>query len=308
MRARATVLVLVTLVACAPACTLSRRFLTACPASGPVRQTEFTLHLEPVAIDAYYDALAANGASFPRREVARVAAGGRELPIAHWGPMGTVGGHRLLVVAAVHGDEIAGSLAAPRLLGDLRDRPESYAGVEMHLLAPANPVGLAALSRYNGAGCDVNRDFRHFRTPEAAAIRDVLAAVAPQLVVSLHEGPQEGLYVIATRSVPADVAEVAARAVAAAGVPLATRSYFGLAIAGGAEREGLLMTFVKRALRVDSLGAYAQQRGIGTLTVESPWSSTDLERRVLGQVAAVRGAAGALRASSESPRAAAAGR
>jgi hypothetical protein len=178
----------------------------------------------------------------------------------------------------------------------------------MHLVAPANPVGLAALSRYNGAGCDVNRDFRHFRTPEAAAIRDVLDAVAPELVVSLHEGPQDGLYVIATRSVPADVAEVAARAVAAAGVPLATHSYLGFAIANGAEREGWLLTLVKHALRIDSLGAYAQGLGIGTLTIESPWSSTDLERRVLGQVTAVRGAAGALGASSTPPRAAVAGR
>lgn len=295
-RLRAGVLVLLVLASCGPARRFSRRFLTACPADGPVPETEFVLYLEPVGMDAYYAALAEAAAGFPQREVARVPAAERALPIAHYGPMGTVGGRRLLVVAGVHGNEIAGALAAPRILADLHHHPDAYEGTEVHVIAPANPVGLAQLSRYNAAGCDVNRDFRHFQTPEAAAIRSVMQAVAPELLVSLHEGPQDGFFVIATHSVPPEIAEATARAVGAAGVPLAVKSFLGAAIAtAGLEREGRLVTLVKRILRIDSLGAYAQRRGIGTLTTESPWRSTDLERRVAGHLIAVRAAAGALR-------------
>ena len=272
-----------------------RFFLTPCPAAGPVRETELTLHLEPVAAQASYDALAPAAAGLPRRSVARVTYDGREFPIEHVGPAGTPGGRRLLVVAGVHGNEIAGSLAAPRILDDVRARPDAYAGVELHVLAPANPVGLANLSRYNAAGCDVNRDFGRFRTPEAVAIRTVLTSVAPELVVSLHEGPQDGFYVIATRRAPVPVARAMTHAVEAEGIALATKTFLGVPMAGrGLDHEGRFVTAVKRLIGVGSLGAYAQVRGIGVLTTESPWGSTRLDERIAAQVVAVRAAARAL--------------
>jgi hypothetical protein len=42
--------------------------------------------------------------------------------------------------------------------------------------------------------------------------------------------------------------------------------------------EGSLTTFMKRLIRLDSLGAYAQARGVGTLTTESPWDSPEPRR------------------------------
>jgi hypothetical protein len=214
-----------------------------------------------------------------------------EFPIYAFGPTGTIGGVRVLVVAGVHGNEVAGALAAPRVLHAAHDDPTWLRGIELHVVAPANPVGLAYLSRYNGGGCDVNRDFGPFRTAEAAALRDVLHAIAPALVVSLHEGPQEGFYVIATRRAPRDVADAMARGAAASGIALAGASFLGGGLdAPGVEHEGRFKTGLKRVLGIDSLGAYADRHGVGTLTTESPWALPDVDARVGAHVAAVRGA------------------
>jgi hypothetical protein len=289
---------LLLLAACAPVRPLYH-FLLACPAAGPVVETDLALYLEPVSLDAYYEELTAFAASFPMREVGRADRDGQPAPIYHFGPLGTVGGRRLLVVAAVHGNEISGSLAAPRLLRELRQDAESYEGVELHLIAPANPVGLHHLSRYDAAGCDVNRDFGRFRTPEAAAIRDVMAQVAPELVVAWHEGPQNGFYVIATRRVPARMADAIAQAVAAARIPLTTRSYFGLPLGTpGATHEGRWLTAVKALAAMGTLGTYAERHGVGVLTTETPFRSTDLDARVTAQLVALRAAARELRNSA----------
>jgi predicted deacylase len=282
----------VTVASCTSVRQFRRFFLTRCPADGPTPETEFDLHLRPVPMDAYYEALSTFAAALPRRELGRIDDAGRAHPIYLLGPLGTAGGRRLLVVAGVHGNEIAASLAAPRILGDARDRPADYAGVELWLVAPANPVGLAHRSRYNAEGCDVNRDFGGFRTPEARAIREAFTANRPELVVALHEGPQDGFFVIATPTVPPRLPEAAAEAAAASGATLARRSFLGLALGRpGVEREGRARTLLKRALRLGSLGTCAERHGVGALTTEGPWASADVDGRVAAQVTAVRAVA-----------------
>ncbi len=107
------------------ACTRLRQFrrffLNACPADGPVQETEFKLHLGPISMETYYRELLSSAADAPRREIVRVATGAGELPVFYFGPMGRPGSRRVLVIAGVHGNEIAGSLAAPRILRDLRE-------------------------------------------------------------------------------------------------------------------------------------------------------------------------------------------
>lgn len=293
----ALLLGLLLLSGCGRARLYHRFFLTRCPADGPVAETELAMHLEPVPLDGYYADLLASAHALAVREVARVGDGGAvgRWPIYHIGPAGTAGGRRLLVVAGVHGNEIAGVLAAPRILHDLRTRPADYAGVELHLVAPANPVGLYHLSRYDAAGCDVNRDFGRFRTPEATAIRDVLASVAPELVVALHEGPQPGFHAVASRRVPPALTRRIAAEVAAAGIPLATRSFFGSALrTPGVGQEGRLMTGCKALLGLDTLGLHGERHGVGVVTAESPYGSTDLPRRIEAQLITVRAVARAL--------------
>lgn len=291
-----------TTMSCGQLRDLRRFFFVRCPATGPVIETGFNIHLEPVDIDRYNDRLRAAAEGFPLTEVTRVADGDATYPIFHVGPIGAGRRHRILVVAGVHGNEIAAVLAAPQILSDLRIDPEAYETCELHVLAPANPVGLRHQSRYNAKGCDINRDFGAFQTPEALAVREIFDRVSPTSIVSLHEGPQDGFYVIATTRAPGSLAKAVAEAVHSSGFALSSRSFLGMELRQpGYEHEGSLTTFMKRLIRLDSLGAYAQARGVGTLTTESPWDSPDLDGRVRAHVVAVRAVCATLRAAPDAP-------
>ncbi|GAA5481120.1 M14 family metallopeptidase [Haloferula sargassicola] len=84
--------------------------------------------------------------------------------------------------AGIHGDEPAGPLAALELLrGGVLD-----AG---WIVCPAlNPTGLAAGTRENADGLDLNRDYLRLETPEVRAHATWLESLtAPRAFVSLHE-------------------------------------------------------------------------------------------------------------------------
>jgi predicted deacylase len=85
--------------------------------------------------------------------------------------------------AGMHGDEPAGPLAALELLRQ---------GAFDHgpwLLCPAlNPTGLAAGTRDNAEGIDLNRDYWNRRTPEVRAHAGWLESLpCPRIFLSLHE-------------------------------------------------------------------------------------------------------------------------
>ncbi|MGL5017353.1 MAG: M14 family metallopeptidase [Luteolibacter sp.] len=93
-------------------------------------------------------------------------------------------GPRVYLSAGIHGDEPAGPLALLELLR------EGYFNQAIHwMLGPAlNPTGLAALTRENACGIDLNRDYWLRETPEVLAHTQWLdARPAPDLFISLHE-------------------------------------------------------------------------------------------------------------------------
>jgi hypothetical protein len=97
--------------------------------------------------------------------------------------------------------------------------------------------------------------------------------------------------VIGTASAPPQLAGAVAKAVAAQGIALATKNFLGLSLRSrGFETEGGFKSALKRVIGLGSLGTYADQRNVGTLTTESPWSQRDLGLRIRAQVSAVRAA------------------
>ena len=114
------------------------------------------------------------------------------------------GARSMLVVAGVHGNEVSGSLAATAALRLMHGEHT----VSVHVIAPANPIGLAHAPRYNSQGCDINRDLAAFRTQEARAIRTAIDRLRPDLVVALHEGPQDGVFVIGTGITPQEYSQL----------------------------------------------------------------------------------------------------
>lgn len=87
-------------------------------------------------------------------ELGQAQYGAEQWPLLLFSPTTTSAKKSILVVAGIHGNEVSGSLAALRALSTPIREP-----VVVHVLAPANPVGLKHGSRYNALGCDINRDF-----------------------------------------------------------------------------------------------------------------------------------------------------
>ena len=277
------------MVGCRQARQFNRFFLTSCPADGPRPERELNVHLEPVDLQQYYRDLHSSASGVHTRVIAEISDEGEVHPIFHFGPIGPPDGTPILIVAGIHGNEIAGGLAAPRILDDIQSNPGEYGGSRVHLVAPANPIGLKYGSRYNLQGCDINRDFREFNTVEARAIRDVVLEVSPRLIVSLHEGPNDGFLVIATYNVPDEVARAAVASIPAAVMPLARKNHLGWTLGEpGVMTEGWFVTSAKTVFGINSLGAFGEGQGAPTLTTEGPWGARDLDARVRAQVLSVR--------------------
>jgi hypothetical protein len=192
---------------------------------------------------------------------------------------------RVVVLAGVHGNEHAGLLAVPRILERVAADAELAARVDLTIVTPVNPVGAAHLSRYNGEGYDINRDFVRFDTVEARAVRRVMAQARPDFVVSLHEGPQDATFFFSNRHVaPALASRLLAR-VEAGGATLAAHDYFGRALPepGHAPMDSATYALTwlwSRTLGMMPTGFYADQRAIPELTLESSWRATSLDARV----------------------------
>jgi hypothetical protein len=239
--------------------------------------------------DAHVRALAAHAEHYDISTLGMVAYRERSFPISWVRNRAAANAPRLLVLSGVHGNEHAGILAVPRVLERLTQlREQGAPEVSVGVVTPVNPVGAVEGSRFNGQGYDINRDFRRFDTVEARLVRDVIADFQPQLIVSLHEGPQDASFIFANRHTPPGVAERAIAALDARGVMLARSDYFGRKLpAPGYAPVSLANHLVTKlwaaTLGMMHTGMYADELGLGELTLESSWRGQE-EDRVLAHV------------------------
>lgn len=111
------------------------------------------------------------------------------------------GGPVVLVIGGIHGDEPASADLARRLVAYVRAHPEIAVGRTVAILPAANPDGLAAGTRTNARGVDLNRNFpasnwrpgragRHgvqpASEPETRAILAAIRRFRPACLVALH--------------------------------------------------------------------------------------------------------------------------
>lgn len=120
----------------------------------------------------------AEAAGFTPVLLAELGAG----PLIAWNRPGS--GPRAYLSAGIHGDEPAGPLAVLELLRmGFFDQDFQWS-----ICPTLNPSGLAAATRENSCGVDLNRDYWLRKTSEVAAHTVWLDALAtPDIFISLHE-------------------------------------------------------------------------------------------------------------------------
>jgi len=149
--------------------------------------------LVAVPTSASAERAAGEGAVLAKRVIGHSVQG---RPITAW-HLGEPGKPKVLLVSAMHGNE-----AAPRrILTTLRDgRP--ILGVDLWVLPTYNPDGVAAHTRKNAHGVDLNRNFpyrwadldggyesgpRAASEPETRAVMGFLKRIKPRWIVSFHQ-------------------------------------------------------------------------------------------------------------------------
>ncbi len=112
------------------------------------------------------------------------------------GPKAAHDSIHLGLFTGIHGDEPAGPLAAAQLLLRLLASPEPAAGYHLSVYATINPAGLAAGTRGDAHGIDLNREFwKGSAIPVVAALEGELRARLFQGIIALHaDDTCEGLY------------------------------------------------------------------------------------------------------------------
>jgi hypothetical protein len=148
------------------------------PPGGPTYPSDGCVAWDPL-LD--YNLDSDDGAPRPR-EVRQIGTSlsGRPIWAEYYGPW--VPHKTVLVLSGVHGDE-----CGPALVVDSARRTGAASTTVGYWVVPVlNPDGLAAFSRYNAAGIDLNRDGFDVSQPESRALMTITAEIRPDVTVHAH--------------------------------------------------------------------------------------------------------------------------
>jgi protein MpaA len=135
----------------------------------------------------------------PRREVIGHSVDGRPIVVRRWGDPWRE--RSMLVVGNIHGNEQQGIRVVDRISGHIG---RSLHGVDLWTIETVNPDGLAANTRGNAHGVDLNRNFPYgwrsippssgyysgpqaLSEPESRAVKRFLQRVRPEISVWYHQ-------------------------------------------------------------------------------------------------------------------------
>lgn len=110
------------------------------------------------------------------------------------------GSEVIMVIATIHGNEWAGTPLVEKLTSYLQKNRYLLANKSVIIIPVANPDGLAAKTRYNANGIDLNRNFpaenridneenglAPLSEPESAALYDMIGQYRPVRILSIHQ-------------------------------------------------------------------------------------------------------------------------
>lgn len=256
------------------------------PAKYPTKQNDFDIYLKDVDLDEYKRKLFKY--NYPVETLEKISYLKEQYEIFQLDINESTETKRLLIFTGVHGNEFAPVLAVTDILEDIQQSPEAYSRWSLRIITPLNPVGVAYQSRYNESGKDINRDFKDFSTLGARLQKQAVSDFKPDIIISMHEGPQNGFFVIADGNLGVKLEKHLKSNLRNASVKLAKKSFLGLKIADGFWRKPKIIYLIQAVLRIYTFGRYAHEHGYTLLTTESTWSSRDLEDRKRPHVEVIR--------------------
>jgi hypothetical protein len=115
------------------------------------------------------------------------------------GPRGGGDYLRVGIFAGLHGDEVAGVLAAVRFLEELAREPAIASGYELYVYPVCNPTGFEDGTRHARNGRDLNREFWiGSREPEVVLLERQVRTLRFDGLIALHADDESpGLYAFA---------------------------------------------------------------------------------------------------------------
>lgn len=137
-----------------------------------------------------FNALAESSRSLYRRDLGTFTSGGSEYALPaflHLGPKTDRAPLRVALLAALHGDELEGTLGLLQFVNQLQRRPEAATGFTLYFYPVVNPTGLEDFTRLSRNGKDLNREFwRGSGEPEVRLLERELKRRAFHGIVRLH--------------------------------------------------------------------------------------------------------------------------
>jgi Zinc carboxypeptidase len=127
------------------------------------------------------------GEGYPDHELIGFSEEGRPLPIFYIGE--TAAPLRILIMAGQHGDEPLAMEAVANFATVKALSSTTYADCYVAVLSCLNPDGLAAQTRKNARGIDLNRDHQLLAAAETQALHRFVRAWRPHLIVDVHTYP-----------------------------------------------------------------------------------------------------------------------
>ncbi len=265
--------------------------LMACPGNGPQYKLDpqYEGRFVPVNLSSYEEQLYSYQRDFRVTNIATFKYKSKNYAIHQIRHVGEHATKKLLIFVATHGYEFAPIWTVPKLLDDILRQPVLYGRWDIQIITPINPVGVQYASRWNKDGCDINRDFKLFKTLGAQIQRDAINSFRPDVIVSLHEAPNPGFFVFAEGSTPDYLVELISSRLDESEFKLAKRSYFGNKLEyPGVWHKGSAPYLLQTLIGMHTLGRYTNKLDVPTLTTESSWKEEDLSKRVMPHLTVIR--------------------
>ncbi len=264
------------------------------PYHSPVEETRLGIQELDFRLEDYYKKLneLMGSANLQSQQVGEVEYKGKKYSMYNISRVFDSSFPTMSVVTAIHGNEQAPLLASLQLLRELADNSSAFAGVNINVITPANPIGADYNSRYNGQGYDINRDFVRFHTPEARIIRDTLNLTKPDIVITNHEAARPKTFV-GGLMISDSIKDAVLSELRRQNITLGRSGFLGIPL----EEEGYLQ-FGKAFKTANALGSlfdtatlewYVSRNHIPSITIETSCLSSDQEMRVNGQLAVISG-------------------